>query len=91
MLKQIGPAIERRYDKELLRIEPWGKGLRVRATERREFLPEEIGALLPKELEGEPEITIEGEEGRITYGKITCRILDNGELKFYNDKNETIL
>ena len=95
MLKQYQNAIERRFDKELLRVEAWGQGLRVRSTERADFLSEEIGALLSKEecgaSEAECSVRIEGSEAFITNGKITCRILDNGELKFYNDREEPVL
>ena len=39
MLRQEGNKLYRRQDKELLLIEPWGKNsLRVRATQRHEFL-----------------------------------------------------
>ena len=43
--------ITRRFDKELLTIEAWGKNsLRVRATQRSSFVDDEdLQALLPKE------------------------------------------
>ena len=48
MITQKGNKIYRRQDKELLCIEPWGKNsFRVRATQRYEFVPEDISALLP--------------------------------------------
>ena len=91
MLKITENAIERRYDKELLRIEAWGKGLRIRATERAAFLGDDFGTLLPEHKDaGNCKIEVKGEEAFITNGKITCRILDNGELKFYNAKGDIL-
>ena len=47
MIKCLGNKILRRFDKELLCIEPWGENsFRVRATQRHEFLTEDNGALL---------------------------------------------
>ena len=44
MIKQIGNKVYRRFDKELLCIESWGKNsFRVRATQRHEFVPEDFG------------------------------------------------
>ena len=62
MLKQEGNKLYRRQDKELLLIEPWGKNsLRVRATQRHEFLPDGNGnsALLTPSA-AEAEIAIDG-------------------------------
>lgn len=81
MITVKGNAVERRFDKELLRVEPWGRGLRVRATQRSSFLGDDFGTLLPGN-EAEGSIRVEGAEAFITNGKISCRILDNGELKF---------
>ena len=49
MLKQIGNKVYRRFDKELLCIQPWGKNsFRVQATQRHELIEDEdISALLP--------------------------------------------
>ena len=48
MITQKGNKIYRRQDKELLCIEPWGKNsFRVRATQRNEFVPEDISAYFP--------------------------------------------
>ena len=51
MLKQIGNKVYRRFDKELLCIQPWGKNsFRVQATQRHELIEDEdISALLPAE------------------------------------------
>ena len=115
MFKIENSAVERRFDKELLRVEARGKGLRVRATERSGFLPDDFGTLLPKASQENPsallpkdslknsdellpkdaadcpqsacdpgvKIWLKDNEAYITNHKITCRILDNGELKFY--------
>ena len=46
MIKQEDGRIYRRFDKELLCVEPWGKNsFRVRATQRYEFMPEDLSAL----------------------------------------------
>lgn len=62
MLKQVGNKLYRRQDKELLLIEPWGENsLRVRATQRSEFIPDTDSALLePKDTD--VQISIEGKK-----------------------------
>ena len=47
MLIRKENAVLRRFGKEILLVEAYGKGLRVRATERREFLQEDFGTLIP--------------------------------------------
>ena len=51
MLKQAGNKVYRRFDKELLCIQPWGKNsFRIQATQRYEFIEDDdISALLPAE------------------------------------------
>ena len=93
MLRQEGNKLYRRQDKELLLIEPWGRNsLRVRATQRHEFLPDSNGnsALLAPE-ETKAEIAIDGKQATITNGKITCVVSDNGELQFSNQDGEVLL
>ena len=93
MLKQEGNKLYRRQDKELLLIEPWGKNsLRVRATQRHEFLPDGNGnsALLTPSA-AEAEIAIDGKQATITNGKITCTVSENGELQFCNQDGEVLL
>ena len=93
MLKQEGNKLYRRQDKELLLIEPWGKNsLRVRATQRHEFLPDGNGnsALLTPSA-AETEIAIDGKRATITNGKITCTVSENGELQFCNQDGEVLL
>ena len=82
----------RRYDKELLCIEPWGENaLRVRATQCAAFRPDdELSALLPPK----PTTAVletDGKTATIQNGKITCKILENGMMRFYNQKGEKIL
>ena len=90
MFSKTTNAVERRFDKELLRVEAWGKGFRVRATERSEFLPDDFGTLLPA-ASGRVSISFKEGEAFITNHKITCRILENGELKFYKNNGEILL
>ena len=82
MFTILDHAVEWRFDKELLRIEAWGKGLRVRATERHEFLPDTLSVLAEQPESPAVSITRDGDDVLITNGGITCRILSNGELKF---------
>ena len=104
MFKTYTNAVERRFDKELLRVEAWGSGFRVRATERSAFLPDDFGTLLPNPLKEEagpaadrrpdsPGVRIELRDGEafITNHRMTCRILDNGELKFLRTDGRVLL
>lgn len=91
MITQKGNKIYRRQDKELLCIEPWGKNsFRVRATQRYEFSPEDISALLPPQ---ECETKIFEEEGNtvIENGKIRCEITPTGKLRFKNQDGKLLL
>ena len=92
MLWKEEMALIRRSDKELLRIEPWGKnGLRVRATQLNRFQSNEIGALLEKrEYSTDAEISIQEDTAMIKNGKICCEVLCTGKLKFYNQKQELL-
>ena len=85
-------------DKEFLQIEPWGKnGLRVRATQNRGFIEDELGALLPGSEGGQPYANVSVTTNRvagtaeIVNGKIRCTISCKGKLRFYNEKNELLL
>ncbi|NLJ69747.1 MAG: hypothetical protein GX341_10545, partial [Firmicutes bacterium] len=47
MLRQVGNQLFRRYDKELLCIEPWGRNsLRVRATQLDKFQDDAVYSAL---------------------------------------------
>lgn len=91
MIKQDGNKVVRRFDKELLVVEPWGKNsLRVRATQLHEFQADYYSALIaPVELE--PEIICDGKSATIKNGKITCEVMMTGKLKFYNQKGQLLL
>lgn len=89
MLKKTGSKLMRRFDRELLLIEPWGEnGLRVRACVQGEIADYDFGLLSGQEREGS--ITIDGNRASVTNGKITCEVLPTGKLKFYR-KDGTLL
>ena len=64
MIFEKGGKLYRRYDKELLCLEPYGKnGLRVRATQLSEFSDERLSALIePEEKAEETEAAAPEEE-----------------------------
>ena len=68
--------ILRRYDKELLLIEPWGENsLRVRATQRENFLEDpDLSSLLPREGRQQARVREENGGAVIENGKITCDV-----------------
>ncbi|HEY5563495.1 MAG TPA: glycoside hydrolase family 31 protein [Clostridiaceae bacterium] len=75
---------------EILSLEPWGKnGIRVRATYMNEF-GKENWALLPKK-DSKFKILIEEDKATLENGKIKAEVLLNGNITFYNQKNEIIL
>lgn len=91
MITQKGNQIYRRQDKELLCIEPWGKNsFRVRATQRYEFVPEDISALLPPQ-ECEVKVFKEDDCAVIENGKIRCEITPTGKLRFKNQDGKLLL
>ena len=91
MITQKGNKIYRRQDKELLCIEPWGKNsFRVRATQRYEFIPEDISALLPPQ-ECKVKVFEEDDCTVIENGKIRCEITPTGKLRFKNQDGKLLL
>ena len=71
MLYEENRKLIRKFDKETLLIEPWGKNaLRVRATHEA-VMPDELRALLPPE-PSDCRIEIDGGAGSIKNGKICC-------------------
>ncbi len=92
MIRQEGNKVYRRFDKELLCIEPWGKNsFRVRATQRYGFLEdEELSALLPQE-EYEIKVYSQGTDTVIENGKICCEITRTGKLRFLNQDGKLLL
>lgn len=90
MLKKIGNKLVRRFDRELLMIEPWGEnGLRVRASVQGEIADNEFG--LPAGQERAGSIIIDGSHADITNGKIRCEILPTGKLKFFREDGTLLL
>ena len=92
MIRQEGNKGDRRFDKELLGIEPWGKNsFRVRATQRDGFLEdEELSALLPQD-EYEIKVYSQGTDTVIENGKICCEITRTGKLRFLNQDGKLLL
>ena len=90
ILRKNGNALERFYNSELLRIEPWGKnGLRVRATPDCHLSGKNRALLeLPEE---ECEIGIEWGCGYIKNGNAKATIDQNGKVIIYNQKGEIML
>ena len=92
MLYTEGSRLLRRYDEELLCIEPWGRNsLRVRATRGNALLANEDFALLPA-APIEPEIVINGTRASIVNGKLRCDVTPSGKLRFSRaDTGEALL
>ncbi|MGI5895476.1 MAG: TIM-barrel domain-containing protein [Oscillospiraceae bacterium] len=74
---------------ELVSIMPWGDGLRVRATQNTEFIPEDWALSMPVEKQGNIELTEDG--ATVTSGKVTAKIDNFGRIRFYNQKGEMLL
>jgi alpha-D-xyloside xylohydrolase len=89
ILKSDGTRLIRQQGTELLWIEPWGSGIRVRATRLAE-MPKEDWALLPFKAD-ETNININEKEASLTNGSITARLNREGWLSFYNAKEELLL
>lgn len=91
MIREKDGMLIRRCDGEYLKIEAWGENaLRVRATNRSDFLEKDYAALDDnKGVKGV--VKINGDSGTIKNGKISCEILPTGKLKFFNDKEELLL
>lgn len=91
MIQKEKNRLIRRNDKELLCIEAWGRNsFRVRATERHEFIADDVSALL------EPpfcDVQICEKNGGVSMknGKLKCEISPSGKLRFMNDKGEVLL
>lgn len=91
MIKQVGNKVYRRFDKELLCIEPWGENsFRIRATQRHEFIPDDISALL-EPVPCEIKVYERDTDTVIENGKITCEITRTGKLRFLNQNGKLLL
>lgn len=90
-------ALCRRFDKELLRIEPWGAdSFRIRATQNNRFREEgeeaSLSALLPAgRQEAEIEIDEANDRGRIRNGNLVCEICSTGRLIFRKSDGKVLL
>lgn len=93
MITIDGSKIIRRYDKELLVIEPWGENsLRVRATQRSGFLEDEdLSALLPDPVETSAKAELSGSGAVLTNGKIRAELSGSGKITFYNQNGKVLL
>lgn len=88
-LKESDGSLIFRRRRELIEITPWGKGLRVRATQNRSFSEHSWALDLPCKTEGS--ITINEKSASISNGKVTARVTEFGKLSFYNEKDELLL
>ncbi|WP_333496318.1 glycoside hydrolase family 31 protein [Kluyvera sp. CHPC 1.251] len=89
-LLQYANAIEWRFERQILRVEPWGEhSLRVRATCASAF-SEALHALLPQD-NGQPIIQQDAETLTLTHGNIRAVLNLKGQLAFYNQHGELLL
>src|SRR5690625_4888742 len=93
MFYQFGNRLIRKYDNEIVWIEPWGEdSLRVRATKNKE-MGHDQWALTTKvdALHAEIEIDSINKQAFIRNGKVSAKFSSRGHIIFTNDKNQTIL
>ena len=89
-LIQHANAIEWRFERQILRIEPWGEhSLRVRATCAPRF-NDEAHALLSS-VNGQTTIVQDAETLILTHGNISAVLNLKGQLAFYNQRGELLL
>ena len=89
-LIQYANAIEWRFERQILRVEPWGEhSLRVRATCAPAF-SEALHALLPQD-NGQAIIQQDAETLTLTHGNIRAVLNLKGQLAFYNQHGELLL
>lgn len=74
---------------ELLEIRPWGEGLRIRATENREFTGRDWALSEPAHVEGRIEVFEDHAE--VSNGKIRAVITDFGKMRFLNQDGKELL
>ena len=80
----------RRNDYELLWIEPWGEGLRVRATCLAAMRDDRDWALLPPR-KADAAISVNGDDASIASGGLVARIHHRGQISFFDSKGELLL
>ncbi len=91
MLYQKDGKLFRRWDRELLCVEPHGPdALRVRATHLAGF-HDDFSVLEPPGDAPSAAIEIDGDRASVANGRIRCEVLCTGKLKFYNRRGELIL
>lgn len=85
--------IIRRFDKELLVIEAWGRNaLRVRATQRSGFVQDEdLQALLPKKESPEAKVYEKDGSTVIENGKIHAVLSPSGKIEYFNQEGKLLL
>ncbi|MFP5596213.1 TIM-barrel domain-containing protein [Kluyvera sp. 142486] len=89
-LIQYANAIEWRFERQILRVEPWGAhSLRVRATCASAF-GEALHALLPQD-NSQAIIQQDAETLTLTHGNIRAVLNLKGQLAFYNQRGELLL
>ncbi|MFG0518226.1 glycoside hydrolase family 31 protein [Kluyvera intermedia] len=89
-LIQHANAIEWRFERQILRIEPWGEhSLRVRATCAPRFNDEALALL--SSVNGQTTIVQDAETLTLTHGNISAVLNLKGQLAFYNQRGELLL
>ena len=89
MFEKKGNALYYGFDTEKVLIEPWGNGVRIRATKCQKF-PEENWALLDtKPVVGE--IKISQDLAEVSNGKIRVSISKAGKIEIFKSSGEKIL
>lgn len=89
-LIQHANAIEWRFERQILRIEPWGEhSLRVRATCAPAFNTELQALMTPADCQAE--ITQDAETLTLRNGNIRAVLNLKGQLAFYNQRGELLL
>ena len=89
-LIQHPDSIEWRFERQILRIEPWGENsLRVRATCAPQFSDNLLALLAPQACE--PVVTAQAEQLTLRNGNITAVLNLKGQLAFYNQRGELLL
>ena len=91
MFQVDGGTLLRRFDSELLCIEPWGENsLRVRATHQAHLLGSEDFALLPAK-EAAAKIEVDGARASIANGTLRCEVFPSGKLRFSRQDGTVLL
>ena len=76
---------------ELLEIRPWGEGLRIRATENREFTGRDWALSEPARAHVQGRIEVFEDHAEVSNGKIKAVITDFGKMRFLNQDGKELL